>query len=390
MAAADRTGLQDVQVCGQWNFTLQADTPIHWLRSGCLEFYLLRFRVHSMRPSTWGVVLHGEADGEGTDGVTFYVERRLAYGKAAAAAGQGFKRYVLTGEGLDSRPVVSNQYPDGGGELVEDFEVLLQGHSGVVFIQNRKIQLNFKTRRGKGSVGFFNTTRADDDNIHFAKVWLTAVRRGPMECAGTLGRRVQHFETPPKPKPVLLAGEAAEGEEIQRDHAGEAAAATQIEAVEDALRDRGESLPVMKERPPLNISSGQGGRLAADDQTVTARTGWRAAASRSRQAQASQTFSGAEGMRSPANSTGRRGGNLQLSPQLRASASEGVLRKTPAAPPGAAFTRSGSLSGKQTQSGTWRACASSVPAGEQQFMKDVFWRELSKQKPGACQDFIPM
>lgn len=385
MAESDRTGLQDVQVCGQWNFTLQSDTPIHWLRSGSLEFYLLKFRVHSMRPSTWGFVLHAEADGEGTDGVTFFVERKLSTSKAAAADGN--KRYVLTGDGLDSRPVLSKAYPDRGGETVEEFEVLMQGYHGVVFIQNRKMQMKFRTRRGKGSVGFFNTTRADDDDVHFANVWLTAVRRGPLECDGVLGRRVEHFETPPKP---VIISHSAEGEEVALDFAGEAAATTEMEAVEDAMRDHGESLPVAKEPPQAHAAPARGSRPPAEEHEWAARTTGRFAGSRSRQAQASsQSFSGSEDFRSPMNRTGRRGGNLQLSPQLRASASEGVLRNSASTFRGGSSTRSGSFSGKQKQ-GNWHAYSSSFASGEQQFMKDVFWRELSKKKPGACQDFIPM
>merc|ERR1740117_2480685 len=96
----DRNGLEDVQVLGEWNFTLQGDTPLYWLRCGQLDRYLLRFTVHSPCPSTCGIVFHAEADGPGTDGTSFWIERR----KTATG---GTRRYILSGEGLDSKPIVT-------------------------------------------------------------------------------------------------------------------------------------------------------------------------------------------------------------------------------------------------------------------------------------------
>lgn len=121
----DLKGLDDVQVLGSWNFTLQADTPLYWLRCGRLDKYLMKFNVHSPCPSTCGIVLHAEADFGGTDGSSFWIERRTS------DDGQRTKRYLLSGDGLDSRPIVTRQFPDSGDQP-EEIEVLMQGYFGVI------------------------------------------------------------------------------------------------------------------------------------------------------------------------------------------------------------------------------------------------------------------
>merc|ERR1711972_1171646 len=56
-------------------------------------------------------------------------------------------------------------------------------------MQNRKVQFRFRTKSGRGSLAFFNTTNGINDDVHFADVRITALRRGPLEITGTLGRR---------------------------------------------------------------------------------------------------------------------------------------------------------------------------------------------------------
>jgi len=185
----DLGGLDDVQVLGAWNFTLQADTPLYWLRCGKLDRYLLKFKVEHPSPSTWGLVLHAEADMGGSDGTSFWVERKPAgkYGEPAT------KRYLLSGEGLESRPIVTRSYPDDCNDQEEEVEVLMQGFSGAVMVQNRKVQLNFKTKKDRGCVAFYNSTQAERDDVHFSDVRITALRRGPMEIGGNLGQREQNL-----------------------------------------------------------------------------------------------------------------------------------------------------------------------------------------------------
>mmetsp|Transcript_7972 Transcript_7972/g.14505 ORF Transcript_7972/g.14505 Transcript_7972/m.14505 type:complete len:327 (+) Transcript_7972:64-1044(+) len=181
--AVDVQGLDDVQVLGSWNFTLQADTPLYWLRCGRLDKYLMKFYVHSPSPSTCGIVLHAEADFGGTDGASFWIERRTSEN------GEGTKRYLLSGDGLDSRPIVTRQYPDSGSDEPEEIEVLMQGYFGVIMVQNRKVHLKFRCKRNKGSIAFYNSTQGDKDDVHFSEVRITALRRGPMEIGGFLGQR---------------------------------------------------------------------------------------------------------------------------------------------------------------------------------------------------------
>jgi len=176
-------GLDDVQVLGVWNFTLQSDTPLYWLRCGALEKYLLKFKIRMPMPATAGIVLHAEVDGLGTDGASFWIERR-------DRGGQNTKRYLMSGEGLESKAIVTRSFPDDGGVLEEEIEVLMQGYSGTIFLQNRAVKINFKCKQGKGSIAFYNSTQgAEEDDVTFSGVRITAMRRGPMEIGGVLGRR---------------------------------------------------------------------------------------------------------------------------------------------------------------------------------------------------------
>merc|ERR1719436_2081472 len=113
----------------------------------------MKFKVHMPCPSTCGFVFHAEADGTGSDGVSFWCERR----PGSNAESQGSRRYMLAGEGLESNPIATRAYPDPGGDFAEEVELLVQGHAGAVFLQNKKIKLNFRTKPGKGSLAFYNS-----------------------------------------------------------------------------------------------------------------------------------------------------------------------------------------------------------------------------------------
>jgi len=182
------TTLDDVHVLGTWNFTLQSDTPLYWIRSGVLDRYHMRFQVHTSCPSTCGIIIHGEADGAGTDGVSFWSERRRA--KEGSDA-KDTRRYILAGNGLDSRSIVTRTFPDDGGNFHEEVEVLVQGYTGAVFLQGRKITLKFRMKQGRGCVAFYNSSsvRGGQDDVTFSDVRITALHRGQLEMSGKLGQR---------------------------------------------------------------------------------------------------------------------------------------------------------------------------------------------------------
>lgn len=240
--------LEDVQVLGVWNFTMQADTPLHWLRTGPLERYLLRFGVHAPMPCIGGIVFHAEADGDGTDGISFWMERQPHAEGASGSAGT--RRFVLAGEGLDSKPVVTRHYPDPGGQWVEDIEVLVQGNTAVVFLQNRKVQIRCRTKGSRGSVAFYNSTKAAGeegaDEIHFSGVRTTALRRGPLEVSGDLGRRER-----------ALRAETQADEQDQPEGVGMAAAAATVPRRSQSHARRTGGLPgrMARTQPRMGHSS---------------------------------------------------------------------------------------------------------------------------------------
>lgn len=205
--SSKKRDLDDIQVLGVWNFTIQAETPLVWLRTGALDRYLLRFSITSDSPSTAGLIFHAEADGPGLDGVSFWVERR-----PGQDGGEGTRRYVLAGNGLESQPLVTKKYPDLGGELSEEVEVLVQGFSTVIFVRNRQVQIRCRTKLSRGSMCFFNSTKATEDglgeDVHFSNCRITALRRGPLEVAGTLMRREMALQEEQMPQIEPSAGES--------------------------------------------------------------------------------------------------------------------------------------------------------------------------------------
>lgn len=181
--------LDDVQVMGIWNFTLQGDTPLYWIKSGVLERYLMTFRVTTRCPSTAGLVLHAEADGSGADGTSFWIERRMGKKEQDKPT----RRYMVAGDGLESKPIVTRAFSDDGSEFSEDVEVLVEGYAAVIFLQERKVKLGIRMHSGRGCIAFFNSTQAEFDDVHFSGVRITAMRKGPMEISGALGKREQRI-----------------------------------------------------------------------------------------------------------------------------------------------------------------------------------------------------
>lgn len=181
-----------VQVLGPWNFTLQVDTPLYWLRCGALDHYLMKARVRTPCPSTVGVVIHSEADSSGMEGVSFWIERT-----------PDGKRYFLAGTDLDSSPVVTRVYTDRGGEATEDFEVMMQGASGVIFLRDRVVKIKFQLRRSKGSLAFYNTSRGEASEVHFSNVHITNMSKAAPELSGMLASREKAIlEMDKEPLPV--------------------------------------------------------------------------------------------------------------------------------------------------------------------------------------------
>lgn len=177
--------LDDVQVLGAWNFTIQGDTPLYWLRTGVLDRYHCKFKVHTPCPSVCGIVMHAEADGPGNDGVSFWIERS----KSWVPGQEAVRKYLVSGEGLESRPIITRNYDDAGGEMEEEVEVVMQGYTGAIMVQNRKVTLSFRLKHDRGCLAFYNSTRGEVDDVHFSDVRVTAIRRGPLEISGELGRR---------------------------------------------------------------------------------------------------------------------------------------------------------------------------------------------------------
>eukprot|EP00441_Pelagodinium_beii_P014674 CAMPEP_0197663990 /NCGR_PEP_ID=MMETSP1338-20131121/58361_1 /TAXON_ID=43686 ORGANISM="Pelagodinium beii, Strain RCC1491" /NCGR_SAMPLE_ID=MMETSP1338 /ASSEMBLY_ACC=CAM_ASM_000754 /LENGTH=334 /DNA_ID=CAMNT_0043242537 /DNA_START=61 /DNA_END=1065 /DNA_ORIENTATION=- len=323
-------GLDDIQVLGTWNFTLQADTPLYWLRCGRLEKYLLKFKINYPCPCTCGIVLHAEADFGGTDGTSFWIERRVD------ADGVATKRYLLSGEGLESRPIVTRQYSDNGKDNEDEVEVLMQGYTGCIMVQNRKVQLKFRTKHDKGSIAFYNSTVSDGkDDIHFSGVRITAMRRGPMEIGGTLGKRERGMIGLDSVAQEMST--AAEDEDFVGAHGDDIGASPEASEMANASRTT----------PSGQAKSGQASQ------------------------QASTWSSGKGGGRQSRSQHGS-------SSVLQRSASEGIMRRT-------SGMRGSRTSGK---GGRWVAIATNAPASEKQLIKDSM--PPKKITDNSCQDFISM
>lgn len=355
--------LDDVQMMGIWNFTLQGDTPLYWIRSGALDRYLLKFRVHSKSPATYGIIIHAEADGNGTDGASFWAERRPPREGASGAGSEGSRRYLVAGEGITSKPIVTRAFPDPGGELVEDIEVLVEGYRGTILLQDRKVQLRFKTKQVKGCIAFFNTTQAEDDDIHFADVRITALRRGPIEVSGVLARRERSMlkmeEREQAAEEAAIASEMAE--------AGATAFAS----------PKGGGFGHLDSRSTTQVPDSTSQRLTQS--TVSFAT-------------ANQTHSGGFGGAASTQRLPRAGGKHSggASPQFGLTAGSGPLRK--GASDGVLRKSAGNMFSPASTRGPgerWLPLATNAPSGEQQLLGSVASKR-GVQSRNACNDFIRM
>mmetsp|Transcript_72519 Transcript_72519/g.172915 ORF Transcript_72519/g.172915 Transcript_72519/m.172915 type:complete len:362 (-) Transcript_72519:109-1194(-) len=347
-------GLDDVQVMGMWNFTLQAETPLYWLRTGSLERYLLTFTMHTTFPSTCGLAFHSEADGSGIDGVSFWVERSVR-------AGRNEKRFCLAGEGLESNPVITRPFEDSGEDLAEDVEVMVQGCTGSILLHNRKVHLRFRCKQGRGSIAFYNTSQGEDPpDAHFSSVRVTALRRGPLEVGGILGRREQD-----------LHREAASGTiaALDMDRSGAEAAPMVHFGEEEASHS---FLPSPQASPhagpssPKAYSSLQGSSIGFRD-TLT------------RPSHTSQPLVVKVNRRQPPKA------------RLRSVASDGALRRSGGSllgmPVGGSpsVTSTRTAQSKGTQHTLWVPLAQNAPASEMELVRSG---SSMKQSDQACQDFI--
>lgn len=382
--------LDDVQVLGEWNFTLQGNTPLYWIKTGTLERYLCKFILRSPGNSTYGFLIHAAADGDGTDGVSFWVERRP--GKRGSK--EGTRRYICAGDGLESKPIVTRPFSDLGGEMVEDFEVMVQGYNGVIMINNRSLHIRFKAKTNRGCLAFYNSTQSEEeDDVHFSEVRITALRRGPMEIGGVLGRRER----------ALVA--APEREKRMPISASEAASHTTAVA-QDCPPDGVEegALRLSQAHESTKSSAAKFGSADTthlpDSATVgfsTQASGFRSTAPPSqfqqRGANGAARHADGGGSSSPDKIWGasytlggtRNGGTRAGGGVLRKSASESVLRKTTGGLDGYSSEGQRPRKGGNDQ---WMPILRNAPKSEQKFLKEYY-----RQKPAkgaACSDFIPM
>lgn len=194
--------VRDIKVFGSWNFTLQEETPLYWLRCGPLERYLLRCEVRCAYPCVVGLIVHTEVDSAGEDGISFWMERDEA----------GNRQYFLGGNGLESAPVVTRSFKSDMRDIVEEIEVLVQGFTGCIFLQKRKVRIRFRSRRDFGSIAFYNSTKAVEPGqgeVHFSDVKVTALQ-GPYEMMAQelTGARWESTaaELEGKPHPATIPG----------------------------------------------------------------------------------------------------------------------------------------------------------------------------------------
>lgn len=371
--------LDDIQVLGVWNFTIQAETPLVWLRTGPLDRYLLRFSISSDLPSTAGMIFHAEADGPGMDGASFWIERRQD------KDGQLTRRYVLAGEGLESKPLATRKYPDPGGEASEEVEVLVQGFTTVIFVRNRQVQIRCRTKNSRGSICFFNSTKGTDtgsqDDVHFSHCRITALRRGPLEISGVLGRRERALNEP-RPVPELEDSAAldplqadgsivyGDGEEPEKSVIHQESVATTAPdspAISTYLSKSGAATAAGTFFKPENSSPGMTRGAGFRPSATTTRGGF--AKFGSPNLTSSSMFSGGS-HRSPG--------------KMRSSFSDSALRKSGVALCG--LSPAAKMRGFAGDD--WVPLSSNPPRSEQKFVHEYAIRPSASSR--ACQDFIKM
>lgn len=347
--------LDDVQVLGSWNFTLQADTPLYWLRTGQLERYLLTCRVAMPCPCVAGIVLHGEVDGPGTDGASFWVERKPPGKRDLAAT----RRYIVAGDGLESKPIITRAFEDTDAEVTEDIEIMMEGYSGTIMLHGRRVQLRFRLKHGKGSVGFYNSTpSATEDGgdepcdgpgipgVHFGGVRITAMRRGPLEVDGRLLKRERNLERFAEEERKLEEGGAGNSGPCGNEQSPSASA---------MLMSQRTQLP--QDGARRSRSSGSHLKASQPTKLPQALVGPRGDAG------------GTLGMRLDGSSSASK---------LRLSRSDGALRSR---------STSGCRPGQQPLQ--WLPLATNAPAGEQALLRGVTQRHQVDIRRD-CVDFIPL
>jgi len=371
---SNKRDLDDIQVLGVWNFTIQPETPLVWLRTGPLDRYLLRFVVHSDMPSTAGMIFHSEADGPGIDGVSFWIERRQG------ADGEFTRRYVMAGEGLDSRPIASRKYPDTPGEAVEDIEVLVQGFTAVVFVRNRQVQLRCRTKVSRGSICFFNSTKSTDDglheDVHFSNCRITALRRGPLEVGGTLAQRekalADSLKEPPPEEAATLDPLQADGSIVYGDGEMEKGGGFHESVATTAPPD---SPGISTHLSKSGAATTTGPFFKAGASPGVTRTGFRHTAT-------TRGAFGKSGSPNLTNSNAMFHGRPGASPaRLRPNLSDSALRKS-----GSALCGLSSASKVRGFGDDWVPLTMNPPTSQQKFCKDHAIKPSASSK--ACQDFI--
>jgi len=358
----NKRDLDDIQVLGAWNFTIQPETPLVWLRTGPLDRYLMKFSIHSNCPSTAGMIFHAEADGPGIDGVSFWMERRIVDGVCT-------RRYVLAGDGLESRALATKKYPDPGGEASEEIELLVQGFTTVFFVRNRTVQIRCRTKASRGSISFFNSTKpdpeiddADKEDAHFSDCRITALRRGPLEVSGLLARReVGLKKSVNKPPPQEEDEGALDPLQVDNSLVYEGREKDDIGYHES-----------MATTAPSD-SAGNSIRLTKASLGAT-RGGFRNTTGQLRMKSGNDSMMFSGRAKAGQNKMGR-------------SISDGALRKGGAALCGLSpASKMRGFSG----GGEWVALTGGLPTSEQQFAKEFAIRPLPAGQKNACQDFIKM
>lgn len=362
--------LDDIQVLGVWNFTIQPDTPLVWLRTGPLDRYLLRFVIHCDLPSTSGMIFHSEADGPGIDGVSFWIERRQQ------PDGSMTRRYMLAGDGLESKPLATRTYPDPGGEAIEDVELLVQGFTACIFVRNRQVQIRCRTKASRGSICFYNSTKATEDglreDVHFSNCRITALRRGPLEVGGTLARRERALE-PRQEEPAALDPLNADGSVMYEDEEKKDRGLHDSVATTAAPESLGDSMHLTKSGAATTTAN----FFKTSSSPGATRGGFRNTA----------TTRGAFGKGPSANSSTMFSGRPGAGPgRLRASLSDSALRKSGSALCGL----SPAAQGRGFGGDEWVPLAMNPPKSEQAFVREHAIRPLPASRVNACQDFIKM
>lgn len=265
--------ISDVKVLGSWNFTLQDDTPLYWLKCGNLEHYLLRCRVRLPCPCSAGMVFHSEAEGSGMEGVSFWMERSI-----------GKRRYFLGGSDLESEPIVTREYvtteTDDGGFWTEEWEALVQGHTACVFLHGRKIRLKCRCIRNSGAIAFFNATRMSEadqvlwsggSEVHFSHVNLTTLTRGPLTVSGMLAAREKILSYSLSPQEKVLQEQRDQQKRAASSWAGTAVGRMRTPELSDG-RIRPKTTPALPKMPRRRQKQPTG-VMSAEELSAKAKSG---------------------------------------------------------------------------------------------------------------------